>query len=363
MNANNNFFKKIVFILPSICIGGAEKVVVDLLLEIKKQGLIGELVVLGNHSDNEFTLMLENEGVKITYCNVNGRVSITNYKKVSAVLKDIGPSFLNVHLDKRYSLLWSLLNRCKVAYTVHSAPYRINDSITKFFLKTLSKLGLLKVIAVSDAIAIQMTEVFRLPQSIVTSIINPVTFSKKRLDDVLSENIKFVSVARLTAIKNQKFLVDAFCKAHEKVKNIFLEIAGSGEEYDNLDKQIKDNKAERYIKLVGEVKDVEGFLEDKDVFLLTSISEALPVSILEAMAMGLPIISSNVGGISEIVTDNGILFESGDEEQFINSVLLLATDKEQRKKMACKSLNYATKYSIDKVLKKYLRVFGELIYV
>ncbi len=352
----------ITFVLPHICTGGAEKVVIDLLIELKSQNLTGELIVLGSKNDNYFTKRLENNNIKVTYCEVSGRLSLLNYMKVAKVLKNVKSSFLSVHLDKRYSLVWALLNKCKVVYTIHSSPERMGDFATKILFSTMSKLNLIRFIGVSELIAKETKALFKLPSDYVIAIVNPVSLGNSISCTKKSEIVNFISVARLTAIKNQSLLIDAFCEAHKKNADISLQIAGQGEEYNNLEKQINKNHANGYIKLLGEVTYVDKFLLDNDVFLLTSDSEALPISILEAMAAGLPIISSNVGGISEIVTDNGILFERKNKEQLVNAILYLASNEEIRWKMASKSIDNVKQYSVDKVLQKYLTFFKEFFY-
>ena len=88
---------------------------------------------------------------------------------------------------------------------------------------------------------------------------------------------------------------------------------------------------------------MEKILSKSDIFVLTSIYEGLPISIIEAMACGLPIISTNVGGIKDIIDKNGILIN--DLRELINSMKKLILDESLRISMGNKSLDEAKKYN------------------
>ena len=94
-------------------------------------------------------------------------------------------------------------------------------------------------------------------------------------------------------------------------RNIIFIIMGEGAERKNLEEIIKRNEVENSVFLVGNVENASSYIKALDIFTLTSITEALPYAILEAGKAGVPIIASNVGGISEIIDDmkSGILLQ------------------------------------------------------
>ena len=110
----------------------------------------------------------------------------------------------------------------------------------------------------------------------------------------------FGTVGRLAEPKDHLTLVDAFALVHKTLPNARLRIAGDGPLRSALLARINSLALGTSIHLVGEILDVPEFLSALDVFVLSSVTEALPVAILEAMASGLPIVSTDVGGVSEV---------------------------------------------------------------
>lgn len=133
-----------------------------------------------------------------------------------------------------------------------------------------------------------------------------------------------------------------------------LYVGGSGVEEERLADFIKSNNLGDLIEMCGWVsgEDKNQLLSQCDAYILPSYIEGLPVSIIEAMTYGLPIISTKVGGIPEIVKDgkNGILFNSGDKQALSNSIDLLVNDNKHRKLMGMESLKMSKEYLPDNIV-------------
>ena len=107
------------------------------------------------------------------------------------------------------------------------------------------------------------------------------------------------------------------------------------------------------ISFLGNVKDVPELLRESDALLLSSYSEACPMVIIEAMAAGLPVIATKVGGVPELVTDNGIVVESDDIKAFSAAMIRMIEDKKLYKQMKKKSNEYVIQYDKSVISKKY----------
>ena len=95
------------------------------------------------------------------------------------------------------------------------------------------------------------------------------------------------------------------------------------------------------------------------VFLLSSHYEAQPLSILEAMAAGLPVISTDVGGVCDIVTDNGILFPAGDEDAMVQAIEKMYLDADTRLKMAAASAQNVQAYDVSNTVAGYCALYPQ----
>jgi glycosyltransferase involved in cell wall biosynthesis len=129
-----------------------------------------------------------------------------------------------------------------------------------------------------------------------------------------------------------------------------------------IEEKIKNDQLENYIFVYGSCEDVFHVLKQADIGILTSYSEGLPVSLLEYGWVGLPVVSTNVGEISSIVSDseNGFLIDSNDLETFVNRLNELIKDFELRKKMGNKLKTYVENTFSEQVfLKKYVEYIYE----
>lgn len=115
------------------------------------------------------------------------------------------------------------------------------------------------------------------------------------------EGFTLAHVARLTPVKDQASLLQAVAQARTGAPDLRLWIIGDGPLRGELEGLAKRLQIQDCVSFVGERKDVGSWLEAADVFVLSSISEGLPVSILEAMAAGLPVLVTRIGGMPEMV--------------------------------------------------------------
>jgi glycosyltransferase involved in cell wall biosynthesis len=143
--------------------------------------------------------------------------------------------------------------------------------------------------------------------------------------------IRFLFVGRLIKIKNVPLLINSFKSALQKSDSIRLTIAGFGDKniIDFIKKEIKDSSSINYI---GEIKkdNMPKLYGDHDVFLITSNYDNFPNTVIEAMASGLPVIGTSVGGITDQIINNktGFLFEKNNGNQLTEYILKLTNNKE-----------------------------------
>jgi len=118
--------------------------------------------------------------------------------------------------------------------------------------------------------------------------------------------IRFGAVGRLVPAKSHTTLIDAFALLHSRLPAATLRIAGDGPLRPDLQARVARAGLQSCITLAGHTADVPGFLRDLDIFVFSSKNEGLPMAILEAMAAGLPIVSTRVGGVPEVVPEGDV---------------------------------------------------------
>jgi glycosyltransferase involved in cell wall biosynthesis len=144
---------------------------------------------------------------------------------------------------------------------------------------------------------------------------------------------RLMAVGRLNAPKDFLTLVRALSQLREG--SFEAVVVGGGPEREAVEAEIGRLGLERSVQLAGERGDVPALLAGSDVFVLSSRSEGLPVSVLEAMAAELPVVASDVGGLAELVVDgeSGILVPPGDPESLAEALRRLIGDRDLRRKL------------------------------
>jgi len=155
-----------------------------------------------------------------------------------------------------------------------------------------------------------------------------------------------VNAAHLIKDKGVDYLIRAASSLLRNNKNMFFLIAGTGSEEANLRAMVKQMNLEEKIRFVGLRNDIEKVLSLSDVFVYPSIwQEACGWGILEAIACGVPVVTTNVGGTPEMIEDgvNGLLIEPADEYAIVESIERLYKDEE-----LCRQLRKNARYSAEK---------------
>lgn len=154
----------------------------------------------------------------------------------------------------------------------------------------------------------------------------------------------------------------------EEFSNVEFILAGDGNpvEVSHIKSLIELNHLQKYISLPGWIRDEkkEKALSEADIFMLPSYGEAMPMSILEAMGYGLPVISSNVGGIPQLIQQNvnGMMCDPGDIEGFTGALKTLLKDKDLMKTMGNNSLKIIEqRYSLDLHIQKISDLYEHLL--
>lgn len=160
-------------------------------------------------------------------------------------------------------------------------------------------------------------------------------------------------VGGLKIIKGLKYLIQAMNEVIKYCPDTKLVLAGSGPELKNLTLQVeKLNLAKNVLFLGGVSHDkIPELMSTADIFVLPSLSEGFPLVIVEAMASGLPVIATNVGGLPEIVkeNENGFLIQSKNSNQIAQKIIFLLQNKELRKQMSENSKRIALEYDWDRI--------------
>ena len=151
----------------------------------------------------------------------------------------------------------------------------------------------------------------------------------------------------MVPIKNHDFFLQVVNEVHKKTtKKLVFFIVGDGELYSDIERKTTTMKHHGIdIRMTSWVKKIDEFNAGMDIICLTSDNEGTPVSLIEAQASGVPVISTNVGGVSNIVKNNetGFIVQKHDLKNYVSKLLTLIEEKELRTSFSSKGWDFVGK--------------------
>ena len=184
--------------------------------------------------------------------------------------------------------------------------------------------------------------------------------------NVPPDHVLFVSVGRLVPVKGFDLLIRGFAASHSESGNVHLAIVGNGSEKALLEQMTRDAGIAEHVTFTGALDDVCGVLAAADAFVLASRNEGMGRAVIEAMAAGLPVIASAVGGIPAVVGDrrNGILVPPEDPHALAKAVAEMAASPDLREELGRNGAEsvypeYDEDTMIEQLATLYREVLGE----
>ncbi|MDZ7877824.1 MAG: glycosyltransferase family 4 protein [Saprospiraceae bacterium] len=358
-------------------IGGAQIHILDLAISLHKRG--HDVHVLTG-TFGELNQWLTEAGVPNTHFpSLTRQISplrdIQCFLKLRTFIKQFKPDIVASHSSKAGIIvrLVCFFMQIPNTFTVHGWSFEGSSSRLSqgafFIIEKIMGFFSHKLITVADTgydLALKHRTVS--PQKLVT-IYNGVrdfgenTAKKSIYTEGGNSCVKMVMAARFQVQKDHETLVKALIPL--KNASFHLEFLGDGTEtLAHIQSLVHENGLTEKVRFVGFTSEVVNYLRHADICLLVSHSEGLPLSILEAMSIGLPIIASNVGGVSKQVKQgyNGFLVERKDIEDLTEKIKLLMNNPTLRREMGKNSRSlYENEFQLDKMVDKTLDVYQSIL--
>ncbi len=347
-------------------IGGAQVHVLQILRELGKEYEF----ILVTGEDDFLTRRARDLGIQVVICQqlvrrIHPPNDLAAIWHLIVLIRQCKPTFIHAHSFKagivaRLAAKWT---RVPAVFTAHGWAFTPGAPAGQRLLGVLAESVLCRLCAAVITISKHdylLARKWRIGSSQRRYLVpNAAEFTGVSADPEISP-VKLLCIGRLTPVKNHKLLLEAMRQLPEDVT---LTIVGEGVEQPALRRQLTDLSLTQRVDLAGEVLKIEPYLEAAQIFVLSSNYEGLPLSILEAMSAGLPVVSTDVGGISEAVIhgETGYLVPRGDERQLADRLNTLITDPGLRSKMGqCGRRHYQKNFIlqrfIDQMAQVYLRM-------
>lgn len=348
--------KKIVFYTGNLGKGGAQRVIINLADSLAKKGYPVTIVTIYS-IENEYPLP---KNVKRVYSDITGeeispnRIKnfIARLQKLRRIWKEEEAGVIVSFIGKNnfMALFTSMGLNIPVITSVRGEPTEeYYTPILRFLSKTF--MGLSSGIILQTPDAREYFPKWMQKKSIILD--NPL--NPEFIDEYYTGERKkeIVSVGRLDSNKNQKLIIDAFLKIAGDFPDVNLILYGNGEDKEMLTEYVQKSSYADRIFFPGLIPDVKEKIQKAKIFVLSSKTEGMPNSLLEAMALGIPSISTDCpcGGPRMLMEgkENGILVPVGEVEPMAEAMRKLLSDEELWKKYSENSYKLSQELHPDKV--------------
>ena len=357
--------KKIIFILPSLYGGGAERIVLNLLKHIDRSKFTPVLALVKKEGR-----YLQDVPKDVELIDLEVKQARYSLFKIAKLIREQKPDIIFTslsHLNLLIALIRPFFSKkikfiARESNTVSEQNKRdkypkINDLLYKLVYNNYDL-----IVTQAKAMRDDLMQNYNIDKAKMKIIYNPVDidYIKKRSDEKMADlpkgKFNLLAVGRLSEQKGYDLLLESFAKLDE---SFYLTILGEGEKKDELENKIKELDIENRVDLRGFSSNPYAYMKEADLLVLSSRYEGLPNVVLEANSLGVGVVAyDSSGGTGEIVKDgvNGYLVKPFDTDEFAFKILYVKDHQLDTKVIANIIQN---SYRIDKIIKEYEAIFSE----
>lgn len=356
---------KVLQVIPMFRVAGAEIMCENLCNALCEQGC--EVVAVSLFTEHTpITERLEHAGIKVVYLDKKLRLDLSIFAKLCKLMRKEKPDVVHTHsCAARYALPCAAI--CGVQakiHTVHSIAQQEQSRAGKIVNGFLFRhLGVTPV-ALSEEVRRTVESVYRLSEQRIPVVFNGIDLSKYQVktDYKKKEIFKILHIGRFVDVKNHTLILNSFAKFAKHHDDVRLQLVGEGELLDDMKELAKKLQIATKVEFAGLQSDVSMWLQGADLFILPSKYEGMPMTLIEAMSTGLPIIASEVGGIPDMLTNNceAILIKP-DVDNLCGSMEKMYSDQKTREKLGTSARKKSKVFSNTKMSVDYIGIYRRQI--
>ena len=347
--------------MPEFGLAGAEIMCENLTYELIRAG--HEVVVVSMYDyHSAITERLERAGVEIRYLGKKPGLDPSMILRMWKVFRETGVEVVHTHrYCAQYAVPAAMLAGVKHRiHTLHSVAPKENKKparkLSKFFYKYCNLIP----VSLSALVKESVVEEYQLAPAAIPMIYNGIDLTKCiRKDDYARQgDFRILHIGRFSEEKNHIGLISAFQKFHAKHPDSELWLIGDGKLRPVAEEHARNSGLEKAVKFLGLQSNVYGYMHDADVFALTSNYEGMPMTLIEAMGTGLPIVATRVGGIPDMLDDNSALLVPVDTDAVAEAFEKYYDDEMLRRNYGQIAANRANQFSAQAMAENYLKLYS-----
>jgi len=355
--------KSVLLCVPSLATGGSERFAVDLAKRIDKTRYKVSIAETRNSVESSFKRDAVSSGIEVI--DLSGTNYFVMLKKQFLYFHKAKPDVVHANTGSVLHIMLTcmLFNIRKRIYTVHNEAKLLHygNRFKKLVYKLAFTLFRFTPVAICPTVKETIVNDFNLPEAKIPVVNNGVDTERylMREKTEAGEELRLITVASLYWIKNQQMTINAVCDLRKAGYHVVLTLVGDGQDRDKIQELINNRSANDFIKMVGKKSNVSEYLLSSDVYISSSKTEGLPLSILEAMSSGLPVIATNAGGTKDIVHDgiNGLLIPVDDIEALKKSIMSICDNKNLYSSYSIEARKTAEEWNVNRCSAGYMALY------
>lgn len=322
-----------------------------------------KVIILYKEYTQMFIDRLNEKNIDYVILDKQKHFDLKNAKEIRKIIKEFKPDVVHTENNALIPAFLAIRKLKKkdrpiVYHTLHLIPQEeCSNRLVRVLYKHIFKKKNYIPVAITESLAAETKKYFK--ASNVPFVENGVDLTRiPRPTKVLERRSYDITViGRFSYPKNYEFLINAFSLIQKSKRDFKVALIGNGELFNSMKKLANDLDAD-FIEFMGTMPNPGNILVDTKIIALGSRYEANPLSLIEGMAAGCIVISSDVGGVKNIIKpDNGFLFEVNDTETFVKKVLDILNNIDSYNSMSKNNIQYSKNFSIEKCAAKYLELF------
>lgn len=352
---------KILQIIPYFCFGGAETMCENLTYALKAMGHEVNVVSLLPER-TPIASRMEEAGIRIVYLDKKLGLDVSMIPKLAKVMKQLRPDVVHTHLNVlKYAVPAAKLAGIRnCVHTVHNvaqeeAEGRVVQTISRIYFRN----GWVTPVALSPKVQDSLVDFYGLERKAVPVICNGIDLSRCiPRENYAARETRLIHVGRFNEQKNHRGLLEAFRLVLQEHPQCTLDLLGDGELRQQMETYARELGIWDKVRFLGSQSNVYAYLKEADIFLMPSKFEGMPMTIIEAMGTGLPVVASPVGGIPDMLThgESGLL-ASEDPNEFARAVGLLVSDEALRSRLGKRARQESSRFTAEYMAEQYCTVY------
>ncbi|MFH1776262.1 MAG: glycosyltransferase [Candidatus Omnitrophota bacterium] len=358
----------IMHVTNSLDIGGLEMLVLNMLNALDRQRFSSRVCTL--REDGKLIPEFTKAGIPVHIIKKRNGLDFFLPWKLKRLFQENQIDIVHTHNYAPWLYAAVAKNMVQEIRLIHTEHSNVDDLKRRKILEKILSYATDYIVCDSANVAGFMVKEENINRQKIKTILNGIDvgrFSRQDMQKTLKkelgidEDTRVIgTVGRLVEVKDHLTLIKSFSLVLDKLKNVILIIVGDGPLRKKLEDFSRDIEVRKNIMFLGARDDVDKVLQIFDLFVLSSLSEGLPLALIEAMAASIPVVATAVGGNCEVVPDEktGYLVTPKEPKQMAEKIITILTDKKLQKKMGeCACQRVREHFNLEIMVQEYEQLY------